>query len=222
VTERLVAIVPIRSWRDGKTRLAAILSPEAREALVRQSAASVLRTAARSLVFDTVLVVSADPQVLAWASRCDAPVLALPQPEELPGLNGAVEAGRRWARDHGADRIVSLFADLPLLTVEDVQRIAGRPEPLVLGPDRSGEGTNALLLRITGEGARFRFAFGEGSLARHEAEARRLKLNAARDAGIGIAFDLDTPQDWTDFLEAVANTENEEDACPMLGGVCAG
>jgi 2-phospho-L-lactate/phosphoenolpyruvate guanylyltransferase len=215
VNERLVAIVPIRSWRNGKTRLAAILSPEAREALVRQSAASVLRTAARSQVVDTVLVVSADPQVLAWASRCDAPVVPLPQPEELPGLNGAVEAGRRWARDLGADRIVSLFADLPLLTVEDVQRIAARP-------DRSGEGTNALLLRITGEGARYRFAFGEGSLARHEAEARRLELNAARDAGIGIAFDLDTPQDWTDFLEAVSNTENEEDACPLLGGVRAG
>ncbi len=71
----------------------------------------------------------------------------------------------------------------------------------MLGPDRRGEGTNALLLRLAGRGPEFTFAFGDGSLAKHLEEARRLGLVAAVHDAPGIAFDLDTPDDWSDFLQ---------------------
>jgi 2-phospho-L-lactate guanylyltransferase len=214
----IVAVVPIRSWQNGKTRLASVLSSGAREALMRRAATGVVQAAVASGAVDAVLVVSPDPAVLGWAGEIGSPVLALEQLGALPGLNGAIEAGRNWAQSQSADGILSLFADLPLLEAGDVRSMTTRPEDAVFGPDRNSQGTNALLLRTRGAGAAFRFAFGQGSLARHEAEAKRLGLTVAREERMGIAFDVDTPQDWTDFLE----TMSEIGLYPAMDGVSAG
>ena len=120
------------------------------------------------------------------------------------GLNSAIDAGRAWALERGADAVLSLFADLPLLAADDVRRLVDYPQPVVLGADRRGEGTNALLLRLAPPGCEFRFAFGEGSLTRHLTEAHRLGLEAVRLNTQGFAFDLDTPEDWADYLDVAA------------------
>jgi 2-phospho-L-lactate/phosphoenolpyruvate guanylyltransferase len=207
VSERIVAVVPVRSLRNGKTRLAPVLAPEARERLLRHAAEWVIRSAVDSGTIESVLVVSPDPEVLTWAADLSPTVSTMSQPQHQPGLNGAIDAGREWARTLGATAIVSLFADLPLLGPADIRGLTGRPEPVVLGPDRRGEGTNALLLRLTGRGPEFRFAFGERSLVRHLEEARRLGLDVAVHDAPGIGFDLDTPDDWADFLDAAADRE---------------
>jgi 2-phospho-L-lactate guanylyltransferase len=201
MTERIIAIVPVRSLRDGKTRMAPVLGPEVREALLRRTAACVVEAARTSGMVETVVVVSPEPEVLAWASGIGRGVVALRQPDHLPSLNGAIDAGRQWAQNAGADAVLSLFADLPFLTADDVRRMAEQTAPVVLGADRRGEGTNALLLRLSGQGAKFRYAFGEGSLAHHQEEAHRLGLQAAIYEAPGIGFDLDTPEDWTDYLD---------------------
>jgi len=155
------------------------------------------------------LVVSPDPGALAWAARFGHRVRAVLQPSERPGLNGAIDAGREWAIDRDADAVFSLFADLPLISAFDIRRLIARRNSVVLGPDRRCEGTNALLLRLHGAGADFRFAFGEDSLARHLAEARRLGLNAAVQETPGIGFDLDTPLDWEDYLKVENGLDRE-------------
>ena len=204
MSERIVAIVPVRSLRNGKTRLSPVLPPAARERLLRQAAERVVSAAVDSGVIETVLVVSPSPDVLAWAADLGGQVAAIRQPDHLHGLNGAIEAGREWARRHGAEAMVSLFADLPLIGSDDIRSLTVRPEAVVLGPDRRGEGTNALLLRLDGRGREFRFAFGERSLFRHLEEARRLGLDVSLHDAAGIGFDLDTPDDWADFLEVAA------------------
>ncbi len=198
--ERIVAVVPIRSLRNGKTRLAPVLDADAREALLRLSAAGVVAATRHSGFIATVLVVSADELVLTWAAELGPEVVPLMQPATLPGLNGAIDAGREWAIANGATAILSIFADLPLLCATDICGLIARPEPIVLGPDRRGEGTNALLLRLAGSGGAFRFAFGEGSLLRHLDEAKQLDLEVSIYHAAGVAFDLDTPGDWTDYL----------------------
>jgi 2-phospho-L-lactate guanylyltransferase len=207
VNERIVAVVPIRSLRHGKTRLSPVLGKEARETLLRGIADRVVTAAVDSGRIETILVVSPEAETLTWAAGFGPAVVAMPQPEDRAGLNGAIEAGRAWALDHGASTLVSLFADLPLIAPDDIRGLVARPEPAVLGGDRRGEGTNALVLRLAGRGPEFRFAFGDGSLARHLEEARRLGLNAALHDAPGIAFDLDTPDDWSDFLQVQVTTD---------------
>jgi 2-phospho-L-lactate/phosphoenolpyruvate guanylyltransferase len=201
VSERIIVVVPIRSLRHGKTRLSQVLGNEARETLLRGIAVRVVTAAIESGLIETVLVVSPDAETLAWAAGLGPAVVGAPQPEHLPGLNGAIAAGRAWALDRGASTVVSLFADLPLIVPDDIRGLVARKEPIVLGPDRRGEGTNALLLRLAEQGSEFAFAFGDGSLAKHLDEARRLGLVAAVHDTPGIAFDLDTPADWSDFLQ---------------------
>ena len=217
MSERIVAIVPIRSLRDGKTRLAPVLDPVAREALLRRSAAGVVAAARASGAIASVLVVSPDRETLRWAVELGGDVVPLPQPIAHPGLNGAIDAGREWALANGAGAVLSLFADLPLLTADDVRGMTARPEPLVLGPDRRREGTNALLLRLEGVGSAFRFAFGEGSLSRHLDEARRLGLATGLHLAPGIGFDLDEPQDLADCLAALATLPARESALAPCG-----
>jgi 2-phospho-L-lactate/phosphoenolpyruvate guanylyltransferase len=207
VSERIIAVVPVRSLRHGKTRLSPVLSRKARETLLRGVANRVVAAVVDSGQIETVLVVSSEAETLAWASGIGPAVVALPQPEQRVGLNGAIDAGRAWALDQDASAVISLFADLPLVVPDDIRGLVARPEPVVLGADRRGEGTNALLLRLAGRAPEFTFAFGDGSLAKHLAEARRLGLNAALHDAPGIAFDLDTPDDWSDFLQVHVPTD---------------
>jgi 2-phospho-L-lactate guanylyltransferase len=213
VSERIVAVVPVRSLRHGKTRLSPVLGNKARETLLRVIADRVVTAAVGSGLTETVLVVSSDAETLAWAAGLGPAVVATPQPEHRAGLNGAIDTGRAWALDRGASAMISLFADLPLIVPDDIRGLVARTEPVVLGPDRRGEGTNALLLRLAGRGPEFRFAFGDGSLAKHHEEARRLGLKVAMHDAPGIAFDVDTPDDWsylrqltTDYLGSDAWT----------------
>jgi 2-phospho-L-lactate guanylyltransferase len=149
-------------------------------------------------------------------------VVPAPQPEHRLGLNGAIDAGRAWALDRGASTVISLFADLPLIVADDIRGLVARTEPVVLGPDRRGEGTNALLLRLAGRGPEFTFAFGDGSLAKHLEEARRLGLEAALHDAPGIAFDLDTPDDWLDFLNGTAGCLGADGLTPVACAASGG
>lgn len=211
MSELVIAVVPIRSFRNGKTRLAPILAPEERASLLRRSAERVIGAAVDSHVVDTVLVVSPDPEALIWAAEFQRRVTPLAQPSTHEGLNGAIEFAREWAIERDADSLLSLFADLPLLSVFDIRKLVARRSPLVLGPDRRGEGTNAMLLRLQGPGAAFRFSFGESSLEKHLREARRLAISPMIEMAGGIGFDLDTPLDWEEYL---AELDKQGDLAP--------
>jgi 2-phospho-L-lactate guanylyltransferase len=224
VKERIIAVVPIRSLRNGKTRLAPILAPGERAALLRDSAERVIATALNSGEIERILVVTGDDEALAWAGNLGDGVTALAQSPLYPGLNGAIDQAKAWTITDGGDALLSLFGDLPLLTTDDIERVVNQSATVVLGPDRRGEGTNALLLRLAGNGAEFRFAFGDASLGRHLDEARRLGLEIAIVDTLGVGFDLDTPDDWRDFLETCGRPDCSAvwDAYPVPYGVCVG
>ncbi len=212
-----VAVVPIRSLRNGKTRLAAALPEAARAALTRRMLGGVVGAALGSGAVGAVVVVSPDPAALDLAATLDPAVVPLAQDLSAPGLNPALAQARAWALARGAAALLVLFGDLPLLAAEDVRALVGRPAPVVLAPDRHGLGTNALLLRfglsatdagttgtaaapgtsrVTAPAEGFRFGFGADSYARHAAEADRLGLAVATVVTAGTALDLDTPADW--------------------------
>ena len=203
----IVALVPVRSLADGKTRLSEALSPEARSALTRRMLKGVVRAALDSGAVGPVAVVSPDPAALAVAAIEGTEVVPLLQDPDQSGLNGALAQGRDWALRRHAAALLILFGDLPLLSPDDVRNLVRRDAPVVLAPDRHGTGTNAMLLRLGGAAGRrdlrakrggtegFRFGFGPGSYARHVDEAHRLGLDVATALTTGTAFDLDTPDD---------------------------
>ena len=220
MSDRVVAVVPVRSLRGGKTRLAGVLTPEAREALSRRMLRHVLEQTLASAAVDRVVVVSPDEEALAAARAVHPSIVALPQSETVPGLNAALDLGRSWAEDRGAEAMLVLFADLPRLAAADVRYLAEQEAPVALAPDRHGTGTNALRLRLRPEGRAFAFAFGLGSAALHLAEARSLGLEAVVHRAPGLSFDLDTADDWRSFVDGDAACPDpaEPSLCAARGG----
>lgn len=195
----LTVVVPVRSLSGGKTRLAGVLSPEERELVVRRMLDHTLATVAASGIAGQTLVISPDAAARQCARRFG--VEALAQTAAAPGLNAAIALGRDHAAAAGMALVLVLFADLPLLRADDLRRLVGDPSSVVVSPDRHGTGTNALLLRFDRGAVAFAPHFGGGSAVAHRAEAVACGLDASTASVPGIAFDLDTPDDWWAFLD---------------------
>jgi 2-phospho-L-lactate guanylyltransferase len=180
VEAAVAVVIPIRSFRAGKGRLAAVLSDDERAALGRTMAERVLAAAAPLPVY----VVTGDDEVATFASEHGAKVIADPG-----SLNGAAEVGRATAAADGFERVIVAHADLakptPFAWVADFDGVT-------IVPDRHGGGTNVMALPTR---ASFDFAYGEGSRTRHEHEARArgLALRVVDDASLG--WDVDEPSD---------------------------
>lgn len=192
----IVAVVPMRSFADGKSRLAGAMGPAERERLVRLMFEHVIETVRRSNVIDRILVISPDSEVLASASDMGAAVTPILQPAERPGLNAAVTLGRDMALECDASGMLVLFGDLPVLQPDDVRSLVRRDAPVVIATDRHGTGSNALMLRLGSRASeQFSFAYGPQSRQRHLDEAERLGLDAVTAISAGTAIDLDTVDD---------------------------
>jgi 2-phospho-L-lactate guanylyltransferase len=192
----IVAVIPIRSFSDGKSRLADYLHTGSRERLVREMFEHVLSTVQESRAVSRIVVVSPDPAVLAAADLLEPAVIGVVQPLDRPGLNAAVSLGRDAAIDLKASAMLVLFGDLPVLEPDDVRSLVRRDAPLVVATDRHGTGTNALMLRLGSAAAnQFTFRYGPNSRHDHLNEADRRGLDAVTAISAGTAFDLDTLDD---------------------------
>jgi 2-phospho-L-lactate guanylyltransferase len=174
-------VLPVKAFAEAKRRLAPVLDPAARADLARTMASTVVAAAGPL----PVVVVCDDDAVRAWAEELRVEVLWTPG----VGLNGAVEAGVAHVAGRGHDHAIVAHADLPLAT--DLTWVAGA-EGVTLVPDRHGDGTNVACVPTA---AGFRFAYGGGSCARHEAEAHRLGLPVRVVPDARLGWDVDRPAD---------------------------
>lgn len=114
----------------------------------------------------------------------------LAEPVGSSGLDAAVTSGVGQLTELGYDRVLIVHSDLP--RANDVSWLADT-DGIIIVPDRSGLGTNALSLPT---GLDFCFSYGPGSAERHIAEARRLgfdpKVVVDPDE---LSLDVDEPAD---------------------------
>jgi 2-phospho-L-lactate/phosphoenolpyruvate guanylyltransferase len=193
---RAALVVPVKSFRQAKRRLAPVLDPAQRAVLARSMAATVLQAAGPL----PALVVCDDEEVRAWAIDLGVEVVWTPG----TGLNGAVEAGVARLAARGVGRAVVAHADLPLAT--DLAWVADG-DGVTLVPDRHGDGTNVACVPAH---AGFRFSYGAGSCARHELEALRLGLPVQVVPDVRLGWDVDRPAD----LDLPADLRPAQVPCP--------
>src|SRR2546422_9743224 len=149
------AIVLIKDFASAKQRLGPALGTKSRRALARRNALLAVRAATAG---DHVLVVAGGEEVSEVAAAWGGDVLLEPREE---GQNVAADRGLARAVAQGADAVLLLSSDLPLVThdaVRDLLRIAGRLQPpvAVAVPAIGRGGDNALYPRAPGaDGMRF-------------------------------------------------------------------
>jgi 2-phospho-L-lactate guanylyltransferase len=185
------AVLTVKRFDAAKQRLAAGMDGERRRALVEAMLADVLEALSDSRAVDRVLVVTGEPRAQTLAA--DAGAKVIPDPADAGHIEAAL-AGIARAEADGADTVVLLPGDCPLLDPRELDRLlTGVPESYVaIVPDRHGEGTNSLVLRPPGAIAP---AFGPGSRARHVELAREAGVPFEVEEVPSLGLDLDTPAD---------------------------
>ena len=190
--DHVFAIIPVGTLEGAKSRLGETLDAEERRDLATRMAHRTIEAAVATPGIDEVLVVTPDQAVRDLALAAGA----RPLRQRSQGLNRGLREAREEALAAGADAIVVLPIDLPLISPEALGRVLERlsdPErPLVvLVSDRHRRGTNVLLVAPPDA---IEFSFGGDSRVAHaecaaEAGARLLELDGP------LTLDLDTPDD---------------------------
>ncbi|MEJ7837436.1 MAG: 2-phospho-L-lactate guanylyltransferase [Thermomicrobiales bacterium] len=193
----LTAIIPLRNREGGKTRLAESFTPLQRERLVRAMAETVLDAVLSSGEASQIVLVTRDPVFAQEVIGPRTGVRIVHQPARFPGLTGALDFGRESAT---STSILVLFADLPMIAVQDIRAVAASESRVVLLPDRHRNGTNGVLVRHDPD-AEFQFRFGESSFSKHMLETDRLWWDRDVIERNGTATDLDTVTDWLELPE---------------------
>lgn len=203
----LWAVIPVKPFGEGKSRLAQRLDPAERGVLSKQLLTRVIQIAQESNVCAGILVISRDEDVLAYAQSLGVSTLLENDfreenkwddgpnaPLSIDSLNAALHQGASIAADRGANAVLILPADLPLVTPADLIHLseAAVDSPAVVIAPSEDNGTNALLLTPPGC---IDYAFGINSFDRHQSQAEEKNIPFKIINSPTLAFDVDRPAD---------------------------
>jgi 2-phospho-L-lactate guanylyltransferase len=192
----VIALVPIGTLEGAKSRLGETLDAEERRDLVTRLVRRTIAATTSTPGIDETIVVTPDDEVRRLALELGA----RPIRQRGQGLNQGLREGRSEVLAAGADALLVLPIDLPLVTNQALTSLIDELEdphrPLaVLVPDRHGRGTNALLLSPPDA---IEFCFGGDSRAAHLDCARSRDVRIVETDG-PLTLDLDTPADLLAF-----------------------
>ena len=224
---RLYILIPIKPMAQAKRRLRTALPSEQRRQVVATLLRHVLDVVTSADLPKRVVVLAGDTEGAELARSLGAEVLtesgqwrleiggeegtpteqddrANVPPLVESRLNRILADALAWTDEQGAVAALILPADLPLLSTADVEALwhlsQRAPTPhIVIASDRQEQGTNALLLcppQVLTP------SFGRGSFRRHVAQARRVGAAVRVYTSIGLAYDVDEPEDWRQIERA--------------------
>jgi 2-phospho-L-lactate guanylyltransferase len=152
------AIVPVKPFKDGKTRLSMALDSEERAELSRVMLLDVLLSLNNSRTVSRCFIVSSDSQVLEISKNPNFAKKTEPIRESYPrGVNEAVSLAllgveeERKKGEWGLSQVLIVPADVPLTTSSDFEfacqvATAASGDFLVVVPSARLDGTNLLLM----------------------------------------------------------------------------
>ena len=198
---RLWAIVPVKPFSKGKSRLSDLLSPDQRTLLNSTLLSRTIRTLRMVQEIQQIIVVSRDSSALSIARSFGVKTI---QEDAAIDLNKALKRAVAVTRAYTANAILVVPSDLPLLEPSNVTDMLSLSDgetktQVIIAPDRRKTGTNALYLSPPGV---IDFKFGENSFNLHieEARSKQIKVSVYENANLGL--DIDLPQD----LEILSKT----------------
>ncbi len=191
-------VVLIKDFAHAKQRLGPALTPPQRRRLAERNARLALAAAGAG---DHVLAVCAGDDGVGLAREAGVEWI---REERAEGQNPAARRGIERAVAGGADAVLLLSSDLPLISPEAVRDLLEGARrmgsPAVLAAPATGRGgTNALYLNPPGV---IGLHFGDDSLGKFERDAASRGVPFGLHEREVLALDLDEPSD----LEKLART----------------
>src|SRR5918998_2391961 len=122
---RTLAILPMKGFGAAKARLSDALPPGARQALARAMFGDTVANVRRARRLEGLILVTGDTQVAAAASADGLDVVRDPLEQ---GQSAAAELGIARALERGAERVMLVPGDTPLLEQHDIDGLLDRAE----------------------------------------------------------------------------------------------
>jgi 2-phospho-L-lactate/phosphoenolpyruvate guanylyltransferase len=161
-------LLPVKDLHNAKQRLAEVLTPGERFALAQAMLEDTFRAVCGVRLAERIFVVT-NYESAANAARANG--WEILREDNQISESASVDWASRICADKGVTSLLRLPLDLPLLQADDVDSLLAVDSPtpsVVIVPSRDGTGTNAILRTPP---ALFPSHFGEGSFAKHCAEA---------------------------------------------------
>jgi 2-phospho-L-lactate guanylyltransferase len=192
------AVIPVKRLDSAHGRLVGAVEEPERRRLAESMFQDTLAKIRRCRTIGRTIIVTADEAVARHSRWLGHEVL---MQDEDHGHSEAASAGARAAHASGAERVVMLPTDCPLLDPAELDRHLGEsPRTILIVPDADGSGTNALSICPPDA---FVPAFGPDSCARHVARARAGGTAFSLERIESLAHDLDTPEDMVTLRDAL-------------------
>jgi 2-phospho-L-lactate guanylyltransferase len=215
MTTDIWAAVPVKEFVGAKQRLAALLTPQQRQALAAAMLEDVLAALAATPLAG-IMVNTVDPVATGLARRYGALVVT---DGARDGHTGAVMAMARILDAEGRAGMLTVPGDIPRVTSAEIAAVieARRPAPsLTIVPAHDERGSNAMLCSPP---TVMTLRFGDDSFLPHLATARALGIEPTIVKLPGIALDIDQPADLEALRRATPHMATR--AISLLEGLAA-
>ncbi|HEX3404973.1 MAG TPA: 2-phospho-L-lactate guanylyltransferase [Acetobacteraceae bacterium] len=215
MTTDIWAAVPVKEFVGAKQRLAALLTPQQRQALAAAMLEDVLAALAATPLAG-IMVNTVDPVATGLARRYGALVVT---DGARDGHTGAVMAMARILDAEGRAGMLTVPGDIPRVTSAEIAAVieARRPAPsLTIVPAHDERGSNAMLCSPP---TVMPLRFGDDSFLPHLAAARALGIEPTIVKLPGIALDIDQPADLEALRRATPHMATR--AISLLEGLAA-
>ncbi|MFX1519572.1 MAG: 2-phospho-L-lactate guanylyltransferase [Promethearchaeota archaeon] len=137
------ALIPMKKLGNSKTRISNI-SPEARKSLTKAMLTDTIQSALEAKSISETFVMSPDHDIIKLAEKLGAKTIL---EKDERGLNVAVSEGTDELEKHGAEGVMVILGDLPLLTSRLLDLLIKKAisQPWVVIAPSKDNGTNILL-----------------------------------------------------------------------------
>jgi 2-phospho-L-lactate guanylyltransferase len=196
----IVALIPVKGFRNAKQRLSPALGAGDREILAETMFRDVLRQVLRTRGLAATYVVTGNDKVAAIAGELGGQIIR--EPAET-GETGAVDFARLELKSRGCEAVLIIPGDLPLARAQDLELVlaqvaADATAPFaLLVPSHDRLGTNALVLAPPDL---IKLRFGHDSFTFHMSQVTGQGLPMSFFENEAIALDIDEPKDLERFL----------------------
>jgi 2-phospho-L-lactate guanylyltransferase len=191
-------LLPVKNLKNAKMRLIGVLTPEERFGLAEAMLADTIRAVRDVGRADKIFVITNYEPMMSVAEKNGWQVL---REEQQVSESDSVDAASRICEKEGVEALLRLPLDLPLHQSTDIDELLEfecAPPALVIVPSRDGTGTNALLRTPP---TLFRSHFGNGSFAKHLAEAENAGARVMVHRNARLEMDVDDESDLRTLLE---------------------
>ena len=190
-------LLPIKDLKHAKQRLAGLLAPEERLTLAQAMLADTLRAVRGARLAEKIFVATNYEPAIRTAEENGWEILR----EELQiSESASVDWASRICAQRNVAGLLRLPLDLPLAQSADLDELLAvecAAPAVVIVPSRDGTGTNAILRMPP---ALFPSHFGEGSFAKHLAEAEATSARVIIRRNARLEMDVDDEADLRALL----------------------